>query len=130
MFIQGKKPIAMVVAANHQVEETLRRSLEKLNYQVKMARNGIELCSIIHADRPEIVLAESNAGWISGFDLCRAIKCNVHLKDTTILLIAQEGQDEEIEKATEAGANGTIPKPMKTGDLTEWIRDLTGKKRL
>jgi CheY-like chemotaxis protein len=59
---------------------------------------------------PDIILLDIMMPNLSGFDFLEAVKKDGLAKDTTIIMLTNQGQQEDIEKAMSLGADGFIVK--------------------
>ena len=86
---------------------------------------GYEVCSFmefknyeskVNDSHADLVLLDLNLQGYHGKDICKYIKGNEHLKQTSVVLMSANRDIKEIKE--EAGADGYISKPF---DLTDFI---------
>jgi two-component system sensor histidine kinase/response regulator len=90
----------------------LEHFLQKQNYQVFVAKNGMEALDYIHNNhKPNLILSDINMPEMDGFELCHKIKNDKKLKDIPIILLTTLSDPYNIIKGLESGANNFIIKP-------------------
>ena len=86
------KPSILIIEDNEQNMYMLTYLLEKSNYKVIIAYNGIDGLKLAHENHPEIILIDIQLPDMDGYEICAKLRHN--------------------EKAIEAGADGYIEKPI------------------
>jgi two-component system, sensor histidine kinase and response regulator len=90
----------------------LEHFLQKQNYQVFVANNGIEALDYIQNNhKPNLILSDINMPEMDGYELCRIIKNDDRLKDIPIILLTTLSDPYNIIKGLESGADNFIIKP-------------------
>src|ERR1051326_6650681 len=77
-------------------------------------RAGIELARQM---RPDVVLCDIGLPEISGFDVARALRADAATKDALLTAITGYRQSEDGRRATEAGFDRHLTKPVDFDDL-------------
>ncbi|MBF0466938.1 MAG: response regulator [Nitrospirae bacterium] len=98
------------------MEQTLE-DFEEIGVVVLTARNGIEALDNIIQEKPDIVFLDLMMPDMSGFEVCNMVKNKLNLKDTYIVMLTAKGQDNDIVKAKEAGADKYLTKPFSYDDI-------------
>lgn len=110
----------LVVDDSMVARNIIKNGLQPMGYQVIQAPNGQEALDLLKhdAERIELVLLDWNMPVLNGYETLVAIRnmksCN-HIK---ILMVSTESEDDFIDRALEAGANGYLPKPFTVEELT------------
>ena len=86
--------------------------LEKSNYKVIIAYNGIDGLKLAHENHPEIILIDIQLPDMDGYEICAKLRHNGLPKNTTIIAVTSYAMGGDKEKAIEAGADGYIEKPI------------------
>ncbi len=114
--IQGK-PKVLIVDDNSDFLDFMKDSL-KLDYNVKVAHDGLEAWNLIKEINPDIILSDVMMPGMNGNELCQKVKSD---KDTEnipfILLTARLAEEHRIEGLTD-GADDYITKPFNMDILT------------
>ncbi len=92
------------------------------DYEVATARNGEEAIRMAPRFRPHVVLLDVMMPGLDGYDTCRRIKANPHLRSANVILVS--ARDETTDRLTgyEAGADDYITKPFDSEELLAKIR--------
>jgi CheY-like chemotaxis protein len=102
--------------------------LRKEGYIVHVSSDADQALALATDVCPDIILVATELPGMGGFELIRRVRQDERTRDTVIVALTGSGPDEGT-KATDAGANGFIPKPIQTLTLTRQIREyLTQRK--
>lgn len=72
---------------------------------------------------PDVILLDAWMPGLSGYDVCRTLKTNARTQHIPIIMFTAAVQQEEAERAREAGADALITKPFQKGDLLQLIEE-------
>ncbi len=103
--------------------------LEEGGYEVAGCASGEDAVARVHELRPECVLCDVTLPTLSGFDVCRAIKSDAALADTTVIMFSSKAYDADRARARHAGADGFIVKPL-TLEKFERVLESAGRMKL
>jgi two-component system alkaline phosphatase synthesis response regulator PhoP len=112
-----------------QVREMLEETLEELEDQgveLIIAGNGMEALEAIRQYRPELVFLDVLMPKMNGFEVCEATKNQLGLRDVHIIMLTSEGQDYEIQRLREVGADNFIMKPLDPDKVYEMAAAVLG----
>jgi len=82
-------------------------------------RLGIEMA---RRERPEVVLVDLHMPRMDGAEVCRQIRSNPELQDTSVIVMLGDGDPTERARALKAGANEVIAKPLSRGPLIDTVK--------
>ena len=119
----GRKVI--IVDDDRDTRVLLQFILEQEGFTVAQAPSGLRLISLLHVDRPDIILLDVMMSWINGFELCRAIKSNPAFHDIPICFISARADPSSVKEGLECGAAAYFVKPIDVDRLVEKIASLT-----
>jgi CheY-like chemotaxis protein len=100
--------------------------LEERGYEVAVASNLIEFQAALEAFQPEIILTDLMMPDISGKDIVRVLKQDFHTERIPIVLFSSKTDEELVEVAEQAGADGFLSKSHgieKLGDMVDELVD-------
>lgn len=101
----------------------LRKILEKLNYQVTEASDGMTALESFTMQHPDIVLLDLNMTGMKGLDvLSKLIEINPNAK---IVIASADIQESTQQMAMEIGASGYIFKPFTEEKISQILTNLT-----
>lgn len=102
----------LVVEDDEDILELISYHLVKKGYQVSATNYGEEAISLINKDVPQLVLLDIMLVDMSGLEVCRRIKNNEKVKAISIIFISAKGEEDDICKGLELGADDYIVKPF------------------
>jgi DNA-binding response OmpR family regulator len=122
--LSPRKPKVIIVDDDRETREMLTLALELEGFDVAQAANGLRLISVLHVDRPDVILLDVMMSWIDGFELCRAIKKNEEFRDIPVIFISAKKTSQDVRVGLDAGAVDYFPKPIDVDKLTRRIHEL------
>ena len=124
---EQSKSIVMVVDDSITVRKVTTRLLERNNYQVVTAKDGVDALSQLQEHRPDIMLLDVEMPRMDGFELATNIRNNAELKDIPIIMITSRTASKHRQRAMDIGVNDYMGKPYNENDLLENIENLISK---
>jgi CheY-like chemotaxis protein len=116
----------LIVDDNPEVCNLLKLTLAGDAYELKEVSNGVDALDAIKAWRPNIVLLDiMMPGEMNGFQVCKAVKNDPHLKNTYIALLTGKGQAKDIHQGANMGADTYLIKPFSPIVLKTLLARLT-----
>ncbi len=110
--------------------DTLRRVLEREQYTVRVARNGVEALADIAAQMPDLVLLDVTMPIMDGFEVCRQLRAKEETQLLPVAMLTGLNDDEYRVQGLENGADDFINKPFERTVLLARIRSLLRVRRL
>ena len=101
------------------MEETLLKHHGK--YDVVTAQDGREAVAKAIAENPDLILLDIVMPKMNGFEACREMRRQKHLKMVPIILVTSRGEPENVEAGFECGCSDYLTKPIKPGELLELV---------
>jgi CheY-like chemotaxis protein len=113
----------LIVEDNADAREAMRMLLELDGYVVMAAAEGVEALELARAKDPDIALVDIGLPGIDGYEVARRIRA---AGDKRPLLIALTGygQPEDRRRATEAGFDSLLVKPVDPAALADLLATL------
>jgi two-component system chemotaxis response regulator CheY len=93
-------------------------------YDVVNAENGLEAMEKLGTENVNLVMTDLNMPYMDGIELTRKIRSQPALKHLPVLMVTTEADNEERQKAFEAGANGYLVKPVTADMVTDNIKNI------
>ncbi|MDH3948562.1 MAG: Hpt domain-containing protein [Gammaproteobacteria bacterium] len=118
------KPIVMVVDDSITVRKVTTRLLERNNYEVLTAKDGVDALSQLQENRPDIMLLDVEMPRMDGFELATNMRNNAELKDIPIIMITSRTASKHRQRALDIGVNEYMGKPYSENDLLKNIDNL------
>jgi DNA-binding response OmpR family regulator len=121
----GKRLI--VVDDDRDTRSLLQYVFEREGYTVAQAPSGLRLISLLHVDRPDLILLDVMMSWINGFELCQALKQNPEFSDIPVFFISARGAPRDVARGYEVGCTDYFTKPLDLKYLVHRIQQVIGE---
>jgi DNA-binding response OmpR family regulator len=109
-------------------EESIVVSLDFLmhssGFETCVVRDGARVIDLVAAFRPHLLLLDIMLPGTSGLAICRALRADPVLRDTSILMLTAMGGRNDAARGLECGADDYVVKPFSTRDLLARARAL------
>jgi len=93
----------------------LKDNFEAQNYRVQIARDGREGLSAALTNPPDLLLLDIMLPKMNGYEICRALRAKQ--MELPIIMLTAKGQEEDIIRGLELGADDYITKPFSIREL-------------
>lgn len=114
--MDNKKSVVLVVENNETIAKLIQRHLEKANYSVVVANNGLEAIKILEKsnsnDLPCCITMAIMMPVMDGFEACERIKKDKLFKDIPVIILTAQADIQNQIKAVEYGADDFLGKPV------------------
>ncbi|OLS14433.1 MAG: response regulator receiver protein [Promethearchaeota archaeon CR_4] len=102
-----------------------RKILEKNNYTVKTATNGMEALGMIRKGTalPRLILLDLMMPKGDGWYVLETLKKNEELKSIKVIIFTVKSFTKDIDKAKALGADNYLTKPFRAEKLVEFVRE-------
>jgi two-component system, OmpR family, alkaline phosphatase synthesis response regulator PhoP len=119
----------LIVDDEHHIRLLIEQALEDLEdrgVELLTASNGEEALDVITTEHPSLVFLDVMMPKMNGFDVCRAIKHDLGMRDTYVVLLTAKGQEFDRQRGIEVGADMYMTKPFDPDQLLEKTVDVLG----
>lgn len=110
--MEFEKNRILIIEDERDIGELLEYNLQKEGYDTILANNGESGLKIARKEKPNLLILDLMLPGIDGLDVCRLIKSDSDIKDISIVMLTALGQEEDIVKGLESGADDYITKPF------------------
>ena len=93
----------------------LKDNFETRQYRVQLARDGREGLSAALAHPPDLLVLDIMLPKLNGYEICRALRAKQ--LDMPIIMLTAKGQEEDIIRGLELGADDYVTKPFSVREL-------------
>jgi CheY-like chemotaxis protein len=100
--------------------------LRRLGHEVVTASDGAAGLELVRSALPDLVILDWMMPALTGLEVCERIKGDPVLAAIPVLLLTARTQQSDLDAVFAAGANGYLPKPFSTSELTAAIEKLLG----
>jgi len=122
-------PKIMVVDDSITVRKVTTRLLERHDYDVMTAKDGVDAVAVLNDDIPDVMLLDIEMPRMDGFELATIIRHDERLKDIPIIMITSRTGEKHRDRAMSIGVNEYMGKPYNETDLIEMINKLLSEKK-
>nr|WP_229262199.1 response regulator [Duganella guangzhouensis] len=120
----------MIVEDSPTQAERLRRLIQSMRYNARVASNGRVALEAIRERKPHLVLSDIVMPEMDGYTLCRAIKADPELRDIPVILVTSLMDPKDIIRGIECGADNFIRKPYAEDYLLNRIGHMLMNQKL
>jgi two-component system, sensor histidine kinase and response regulator len=132
--LQGNLPqtnaTVLIADDDYIVRHLLRHLLEKEGYIVKEVENGRQVLDVVQEMRPDVILLDAIMPDISGFEVCQSLQEMPGIADIPVLIITGLDDEENVDRAFDAGAVDYVTKPVNWPVLRQRVRRLLKTREL
>lgn len=112
----------LVIEDEMHIQELLKYNLEKNNYAVTLADNGIEGLNQAMKGEFDLVLLDLMLPGIDGLEICRRMKGDKKTRKTPIIMLTAKSEEFDKVLGLELGADDYMTKPFSVKELIARIR--------
>lgn len=112
----------LIVEDEEDIQELIRYNLSKNGYDVSTASTGEEAWKLLGQNQPDLILLDLMLPGIDGLELCGMVKQDSTLKTIPIIMVTARGEESDIVKGLEIGADDYIAKPFSTKILLSRVK--------
>jgi len=122
-------PSVLIVDDEQHIRLLIEQALEELvdeGVDLYTAADGEEALGVVEAQRPQLVFLDVMMPRRNGFEVARAIREELGMDDTRIVMLTAKGQAYDREQGLAAGADRSLTKPFDPDELLAIARDVLG----
>src|SRR5438093_13749707 len=108
-------PTVLIIEDDPALLRGLKDNFEAQDFQVRLARDGREGLSAALAVPPDLLLLDIMLPKMNGYEICRAIRAQ--RLEMPIILLTAKGEEEDIIRGLELGADDYVTKPFSIREL-------------
>ena len=108
-------PSILIIEDDPALLRGLRDNFESQAYRVHLARDGREGLSAALANPPDLLLLDIMLPKMNGYEICRAVRAKQ--LEMPIIMLTAKGQEEDIIRGLELGADDYVTKPFSIREL-------------
>lgn len=112
----------LVVDDEEHIVELISYNLSTAEYKIVTANNGIDAIEKVKLEKPNLVLLDLMLPGMDGYDVCKAIRGNKELKNTSIIMLTAKGEELDKILGLELGADDYITKPFSVRELLARVK--------
>lgn len=101
----------------------IRDNLEMENYEVVVARDGVEALDVAVRELPDIILLDVGMPKKDGIEVCQRLKADQSTRKIPIIFLSALVRGEDIRRGLEVGAARYLPKPCTPRRLLRVVKE-------
>jgi CheY-like chemotaxis protein len=121
----GPKKI-LVVDDDREWNLVLRLRLERENYIIEQAFNGLEALEKIKADKPDLVLLDIGMPVTDGWKVCGTLRNQEETKDLPVIMISSFNRPDDVLQSKTFRVKRFLIKPCSLDTVVQNVRDVLG----
>ena len=125
-MITNKK--ILIIEDDKDIRDLISFNLSKNGYKTILSKDGEKGIEKAKNEKPDLVLLDLMLPGIHGLDVCKILKTDSSLNKLSIIMLTALGQEEDIIKGLEAGADDYITKPFSFKILFARIKSVLRRK--
>jgi chemosensory pili system protein ChpA (sensor histidine kinase/response regulator) len=114
----------MVVDDSITIRKITTKMLERNNFAVLTAKDGLDAINQLQDIKPDLMLLDIEMPRMDGYELATHMRNNDALKSIPIIMITSRTGEKHRQRAREIGVNKYLGKPYQESDLLENIHDM------
>ena len=127
---EREAPLVMVVDDSLTMRKVTTRVLERNNFEVVTARDGLEALELLEERVPDLMLLDIEMPRMDGYELATKMRQSARFKSVPIVMITSRSGDKHRQRALEIGVQRYLGKPYQELDLLRNVYDLLGIARV
>ena len=122
--VQQVRKVALIVDDSLTMRKVLSRVLEREDFEVITANDGMDAIQKLQLITPDIILTDIEMPRMDGFELSRYVRDNEKTSNTPLIIISSRTADKHRNVAKELGVNAFLGKPVQDNELIEQVNAL------
>tara|TARA_A100001011_G_C14235211_1_gene810672 strand:+ start:594 stop:1292 length:699 start_codon:yes stop_codon:yes gene_type:complete len=120
----NKQRNIVIVDDEKDILDLLKINIERKNFRAHCFQDGESAISYILKNKPDLIILDLMLPGIDGFDICRLLKNKEDTKNIPILILSAKGEEVDIIKGLELGADDYVTKPFSAKVLSARVETL------
>lgn len=114
----------LIVDDEPNIVMTLEYTFKKNNFEVFIARDGMEALDILKKEFPDVIILDVMMPLVDGFETLEQIKKDEKLKHCKVIFLSAKNKDSDVEKGMALGADAYLTKPFSIKKVVEKVNEL------
>ncbi|MCK5228677.1 MAG: response regulator [Desulfobulbaceae bacterium] len=119
--MQSPSKKILIVEDNQDNRELLIKILKVKGFRIIEAVDGEDALQKVSVERPDLILMDISIPKIDGYEVTRRLKNQPDFQDIPIIALTAHAMKGDREKASKAGCDGYITKPINIRELPNQI---------
>jgi chemosensory pili system protein ChpA (sensor histidine kinase/response regulator) len=124
------RPLVMVVDDSITMRKVTSRVLERHEYEVGTAKDGVDALEKLHERVPDLMLLDIEMPRMDGYELATQMKADPRLRNVPIIMITSRSGDKHRQRAFDIGVDRYLGKPYQEADLLVQINEVLDQRAM
>ena len=122
-------PLVMVVDDSVTIRKVTGRVLERHNFEVATAKDGVDALEKLDERVPDLMLLDIEMPRMDGYELATAMKADPRLRNVPIIMITSRTGEKHRQRAFDIGVERYLGKPYQEHELLRNVFELLAQER-
>ena len=122
--VDNTQATIMVVDDSITIRKVTTRFLERNNYQVVTAKDGVDAVQKLQDFTPALILLDIEMPRMDGYELATHVRNNERLKNVPIIMITSRTGDKHRQRAMDIGVQEYLGKPYNESELLAYVQNV------
>ena len=123
------KPLVMVVDDSITMRKVTTRVLERADFDVTTAKDGLDALEKLQDSVPDLMLLDIEMPRMDGYELATYMRSDSRMRHVPIIMITSRTGEKHRQRALEIGVERYLGKPYQEEDLLRHVQEVLGSKR-
>ena len=123
------KPLVMVVDDSITMRKVTSRVLERADYEVATAKDGLDAVEKLQDVTPDLLLLDIEMPRMDGYELATYMRNDARLRRIPIIMITSRTGEKHRQRALEIGVERYLGKPYQEDDLLRQVQEVLKRER-
>ncbi|MBA8882474.1 Hpt domain-containing protein [Dokdonella fugitiva] len=124
------KPLVMVVDDSITMRKVTTRVLERADFEVLTAKDGLDALEKLQETVPDIMLLDIEMPRMDGYELATYMRNDSRLRKVPIIMITSRTGEKHRQRAFEIGVERYLGKPYQEDDLLRQVQEVLRRERV
>ena len=124
------KPLVMVVDDSITMRKVTTRVLERVDYEVLTAKDGLDALEKLQDNVPDLMLLDIEMPRMDGYELATYMRNDVRLRQVPIIMITSRTGEKHRQRALEIGVERYLGKPYQEDELLRNVQEVLRRERV
>lgn len=123
-----RTPTILVADDEEDVRELVTYRLTRSGYHVIGAGDGQEAFELASQRTPDLMVLDVMMPKLDGYELTRRVRAEEALRSIPVILLTARGQESDVDRGFEVGADDYLKKPFNPDELVARVRAVLGRR--
>jgi len=100
--------------------------LRNAGFEIITAMDGEEALELCKGEHPDMLITDYQMPYMSGLELCMALREDAQTKDIPALMLTARGFDIESDEMAAAGISAVLAKPFSPREVLQKVKEMIG----